>query len=215
MWLDKFLSFLVPKDKKFFDLFTQAAKNLVEISRALTEFINADSYEQRQVIFKKIQDLEHVGDDITHKVMLELSINFITPFDREDIHYLATTLDDVADNIQGAAKRILLYRVEVITPPMKDIVALIDKCTKEVDYAVSNLQHLSHPAKIKEAIIRIKDYEDKANDVLHPAIADLFENEKDATRLIKHQEVLNVLENATDMCDDVANVIESILVKSS
>lgn len=214
MALGKIFSFLVPKDKNFFKLFAQASDNLVEISKVFSEMANAP-IEKRQELLKKISDLEHVGDELTHQIFTELSTNFITPFDREDISYLASSLDDIVDYIDGSAKRIDTYKIGEITPAMKKLCEIIEHSAKEIHIAVSNLKDMSNAVRIREAIVRINSLENHADDVFDTAIADLFDNEKDAIKIIKMKEILSNMETATDKCEDVANVIETIMVKNS
>lgn len=214
MALGKIFSFLVPKDKNFFKLFAQASDNLVEISKTFSEMANAP-LEKRQELLKKISDLEHVGDELTHQIFTELSTNFITPFDREDISYLASSLDDIVDYIDGSAKRIETYRIDDITPAMKKLCEIIEHSAKEIHIAVSNMKDMSNAVRIREAIVRINSLENHADDVFDTAIADLFDNEKDAIKIMKMKEILSNMETATDKCEDVANVIETIIVKNS
>lgn len=214
MALGKIFSFLVPKDKNFFKLFAQASDNLVEISKVFSEMANSP-VEKRQELLKKIGDLEHVGDELTHQIFTELSTNFITPFDREDISYLASSLDDIVDYIDGSAKRIETYRIGEITPAMKKLCEIIEHSAKEIHIAVSNMKDMSNAVRIREAIVRINSLENHADDVFDTAIADLFDNEKDAIKIMKMKEILANMETATDKCEDVANVIETIMVKNS
>ena len=214
MALGKIFSFLVPKDKNFFKLFAQASDNLVEISKVFSEMANAP-VEKRQELLKKIGDLEHVGDELTHQIFTELSTNFITPFDREDISYLASSLDDIVDYIDGSAKRIETYRIDEITPAMKKLCEIIEHSAKEIHIAVSNMKDMNNAVRIREAIVRINSLENHADDVFDTAIADLFDNEKDAIKIMKMKEILSNMETATDKCEDVANVIETIMVKNS
>ncbi|HLP19523.1 MAG TPA: DUF47 family protein [Chitinophagales bacterium] len=214
MALGKIFSFLVPKDKNFFKLFAQSSENLVEISKAFSEMANA-SKEKRHELQKKISDLEHVGDEITHQIFTELSTNFITPFDREDISYLASSLDDIVDYIHGSAKRIDTYKIDEISPAMKKLCEIIEHSAKEIHIAVSNMKDMNNAVRIREAIVRINSLENHADDVFDTAIADLFDNEKDAIKIIKLKEILSNMETATDKCEDVANVIETIIVKNS
>lgn len=214
MALGKIFSFLVPKDKNFFVLFSKSSENLVEISKAFTELANAP-VEQHAALQKKIADLEHVGDNITHQIFTELSTNFITPFDREDITYLTASLDDIVDYIHGSAKRIDTYKIGEVTPAMKKLCEIIENSAKEIHIAVSNMKDLSNAVRIREAIVRINSLENHADDVFDTAIADLFDNEKDAIKVIKLKEILSSMETATDKCEDVANVIETIIVKNS
>jgi predicted phosphate transport protein (TIGR00153 family) len=214
MALGKIFSFLVPKDKNFFKLFAEASNNLVEISKTFSELANAP-LEKRHELQKKISDLEHVGDEITHQIFTELSTNFITPFDREDISYLASSLDDIVDYIDGSSKRIDTYKIVDITPAMKKLCEIIEHSAKEIHIAVSNMKDMNNTVRIREAIVRINSLENHADDVFDTAIADLFDNETDAIKIMKMKEILSNMETATDKCEDVANVIETIIVKNS
>lgn len=214
MQLGRMFSFLVPKDKNFFKLFAQSSDNLVEISKVFSQMVNSPNG-KRQELMKKISDLEHVGDELTHRIFTELSTNFITPFDREDISYLASSLDDIVDYIDGSAKRLDTYKIQDTTPAMKKLCEIIENSAKEIHIAVSNMQDMSHAVRVREAIVRINSLENHADDVFDTAIADLFENEKDAIQIMKIKEILSNMETATDKCEDVANVIETIIVKNS
>lgn len=215
MSLNSIFQYFVPKDKKFFPLFEQAGANLIEMAKLLKECVNTASIEERKSLSKKLEDLEHVGDNITHQIHLELGRNFITPFDREDIHALASSLDDVADFIHGASNRIQLYKVEKPTEPMIELTDLILEATEHVAKALFELKDLKNIRNITDSCVRINSVENKADYIFDRAVADLFEFETDAISLIKHKEVLSAMEDATDKCEDVANVLESILVKNA
>ncbi|MBN8696548.1 MAG: DUF47 domain-containing protein [Bacteroidetes bacterium] len=204
-----------PKDKKFFPLFERASSNLVQTSKVLVELVNTSSPEKKRELYKEIERLEHVGDSITHETFHELSANFITPFDREDIHALVSSVDDVVDYIHGSVKRMELYKVDQMTPPIIKLAELIQKSSEELHTAVVELKNLKNISKIKEATVRINSIENHADDVFDTAIANLFETEKNAVEVIKMKDVLSALETATDKCEDAANVIGSILVKHS
>lgn len=204
-----------PKDKKFFPLFERASSNLVQTSKVLVELVNTSNPEKKRELYKEIERLEHVGDSITHETFHELSANFITPFDREDIHALVSSVDDVVDYIHGSVKRMELYKVDQMTPPIIKLAELIQKSSEELHTAVVELKNLKNISKIKEATVRINSIENHADDVFDTAIANLFETEKNAVEVIKMKDVLSALETATDKCEDAANVIGSILVKHS
>ena len=206
------LQYLLPKDRKFFPLFKQATENLVKGSKLLVELVNAP-VEKRRDLIKEIEHVEHIGDNITHMIFNELGRNFITPFDREDIHALTSSIDDVLDLIQGSAKRIELYKVTVISEPMVLLSDIILKGAIELNVAVLNLEGMKRIDEIKAACVRINSLENNADDVFNLAIARLFDEEKDAIQLIKTKEILQALETATDKCEDAANVIESIIIK--
>ena len=214
MAFSKIFSFLIPQDKNFFKLFAMSSNNLVDISKVFSEMVNAP-LERRPELLKKISDLEHVGDDITHQIFTELSSNFITPFDREDISYLASSLDDIVDYIHGSAKRLDTYKIGETSTAMKKLSEIIENSAKEIHIAVANLKDMTNVVRLREAIVRINSLENHADDVFDTAIAELFENEKDAIRIMKIKEVLLNMETATDKCEDVANVIETIIVKNT
>ncbi len=215
MSLNSIFQYFVPKDKKFFPLFEQAGANLIDMAKLLKESVNTTDVEHRKTLSKKLEDLEHVGDNITHQIHLELGRNFITPFDREDIHALASSLDDVADFIHGASNRMQLYQVERATDPMIELADLILEATEHVAKALFELKDLKNIRNITDSCVRINSVENKADYIFDKAVADLFEYEKDAISLIKNKEVLSAMEDATDKCEDVANVLESILVKNA
>jgi len=207
--------YFTPKDRKFFLLFEKAAANANTTAKALVELVNTTNPDKKRELFREIERLEHVGDSITHETFNELSANFITPFDREDIHSLVSAIDDIVDYIHGSVKRIELYKVEIMTPPIIKLAELILKSTEELNIAVSELRNLKNISKIKEATVRINSIENHADDIFDTALARLFEEEKNAVEVIKMKDVLYALETATDKCEDAANVIDSILIKNS
>lgn len=216
MSLNSIFQYFVPKDKKvFFPLFEQAASNVVAIATVLTEAVNSSNPATREDLYKQIDKLENKGDELTHQIYLELGKNFITPFDREDIHALATAIDDVADNIQGAANRMSLYRIDEFDESIRKLCDLILQASKDLEKAVRELKDLRNVRNIADSCIRINSVENQADYVFDRAVADLFLYERDAIKLIKYKEILAALETATDMCEDAANVMESILVKNA
>lgn len=215
MGFSNILQLLVPKDRKFFPMFEKATANLVVISDVLVKMVNTSDLAKRKELIKEIERLENVGDSITHEIFNELSANFITPFDREDIHALVTSIDDIVDFIHGSAKRIELYKVEALSDAIVKLSELIEKSAHELHAAIKELSNKNSIHKIKEACVRINSIENHADDVFNMAIASLFENEKDAVYIIKVKEILAALETATDKCEDAANVIQSILVKNA
>jgi len=213
--MNNIFSYFIPKDRKFFPLFESASSNLVEMSVILKKLVNTDDLAAREPLHKQIEQLEHKGDEITHQIYLELGKTFITPFDREDIHTLATALDDVADYMHGSSNRILLYNVLDMTEPIKKLAELVAQSCVDVDKAVKELKNLKNIRVITDSCVRINSIENQADYVFDKAIGDLFDFEEDAKVIMKYKEVLNGLETATDMCEDVANVLETILVKNA
>ncbi|MES3016897.1 MAG: DUF47 family protein [Bacteroidota bacterium] len=215
MSLNSIFQYFIPKDKKFFPLFEKDSANLISLGEKLVEALNTEDLTRRKELFKDIEDLEHTGDEITHQIHLELSKNFITPFDREDIHRLASALDDIADYIHGSASRIDLYQVTEITPPIKELASLILQACQDLNKAIHELRDLKNVRIIADSCVRINSIENQADYVFDKAVSELFMYEKDAIKLIKYKEILSALEDATDMCEDAANVLESILVKNA
>ena len=216
MKFDSFLHALLPKDDKFFKFFEKDVDNLQNAAKVFRDLMsNAISKEERAQKIKRIEEIEHIGDEITHQIFSELGASFITPFDREDIHALTSTLDDILDFIQGAATRIVLYRVESISPEQEKLAGLIYDAVVELRQAIYYLRDFRNADKIRENLVKINSMENEADDLFERAIASLFENCKDPILLIKTKELLVSLETATDQCEDAANVIESIIVKNA
>jgi len=204
---------LVPKDKKFFPLFEQAAANLIVLAETLHDAVNAPK-EEREDYYKKIEELEATIEEITHKTHLELSRNFITPFDREDIHSLIKSLDNVADYMHSAASKMRLYQVEKITKSIRKLTEINLEACQLIGLGIKELKEMNHKS-IKETCKKINKLESKADSVFDKAVADIFENENDAKNIIKYKEVLSALESASDKCKSVSNVMEQISVKHS
>jgi predicted phosphate transport protein (TIGR00153 family) len=213
--MNSIFKFFTPKDKKFQPLFEQAASNARQIAEALLIVVNTKDFEKRKEAIKEVERLEHVGDDITHTIFIELSKNFITPFDREDIHALASAIDDIADYIHASASNIELYNVSNIGDAMIKLSELLVEMCMDLEKAVKELRSFKNIRVIADACVRINSGENQADYVCNLAIARLFEFETNAIELIKQKEVLQTLEMATDKCEDAANVLESILVKNA
>ena len=215
MSLNSIFQFFVPKDKNFFPLFEQATANVVVMAKLMIEVVNTADEDERNKIIKEIDNLEHVGDQISHTIFIELSKNFITPLDREDIHALASAIDDVADYIHGSANRILMYKIQKFSDAIIKLCELTYYSTQELEKAVKELKNIKNIRNITDACVRINSIENQADYIFDKAVADLFEYEKDALEVIKYKEILSALETATDKCEDAANVLESILVKNA
>lgn len=208
------LSYFLPKDKVFYNLFEDASNNLQLISEKLIMVVNEPEYNKREVIIKEMQHIEHLNDEITHKIFVELGKNFITPFDREDIHSLASALDDIADYIYAAGKKINFYKIDPIQDQgIQKTAEAIGQAVIAVKEAVMELRNLKNTQKIIECVIKINSIENNADNIFDMSIERLFDSDVDAKELIKRRELYMVLETATDKCEDAGNVIESIVVK--
>lgn len=211
--LQRILRVFRPKDKIFFKLFQQSAANLVRIADELHHLLTQKhSEEKRADLIRNIHELEHETDHITHTIFVELSRNFITPFDREDIYKLASALDDVADNIQGCAKRFNLYKIQQQDPYFKELSVLIREAVQYVTFLVTVFKHLKKTPDLENAIIQINVIENKGDDIFNESMQRLFEEDNLKT-IIKKKEIYQILEATIDRCEDVANVIESIVLK--
>jgi predicted phosphate transport protein (TIGR00153 family) len=207
------MKFFLPKDRIFYQLFEEVSVTSLEMSLLLKKMVNEREFDVRAEVLRQIEDLEHKNDDLTHKIFTELSRNFITPFDREDIHYLATAMDDVADYIFASAKKINFYRVDPQHESFSKMAELIVQGCENIKTAVTGLKDMKNMRQITDALVRINSIENQADDVFDYSIERLFATENDAKEVIKKREIYQVMEIATDKCEDAANVIESIIVK--
>jgi predicted phosphate transport protein (TIGR00153 family) len=203
----------LPKDKIFYQLFENVSTVLVKMGAKLVAVVNEDDYEKRQALIKEVEDMEHLNDDYTHQIFTELGKNFITPFDREDIHYLATALDDIADYMYASAKKINFYHVNPNDEGIRKMADLIALGCNQVHNAVVELRDMKNMRKITDALVAINNIENQADHVFDMSIENLFATEPDAKEVIKKREIYQVMEIVTDKCEDVANVIESIIIK--
>ena len=215
MGINTIMSFFVPKNKIFYELFETVANNAALMGKKLREMVNEPDFNKRGVIIVQIEDLEHANDELTHKIFTELGRNFITPFDREDIHYLATSIDDIADTIYATAKKINFYHVDPNDSGIKKLAEIIEQSAGHVRNAVVELRNMKNVRLITESLVKINSLENQADDVFDMSIERLFETEADAKEVIKKREIYMVMEVATDKCEDAANVIESIIIKYS
>ncbi len=211
---NKLIQFFLPKDRVFYTLFENASENLVKLSKLLVTLVNEPDFGKRNVLIKEMEDLEHANDELTHQIFLELGKNFITPFDREDIHSLASALDDIADYIYASGKKINFYRIEPTSDQgIQKSANAINEAVIAVKEAVEQLRNLKNTQKIIECVIKINSAENTADDIFDMCIEKLFDSDVDAKELIKMRELYQFLENVTDKCEDAGNVIESIVVK--
>ena len=208
-----FLKMFMPKSKIFYELFEKVSDNVALMAKKLMTVVHEPDYDKRAHLIAQIEDLEHDNDNLTHQIFLELGRNFITPFDREDIHYLASSLDDIADYIYSCAKKINFYRVNPNDSGIQKLAEIIFHSSTEVRKAVGELRDMKNVRIITEALVKINSMENQADDVFDMSIERLFATEPDAKEVIKKREIYQVMEIATDKCEDAANVIESIIIK--
>lgn len=203
----------MPKDKIFYSLFEEVAGTVSKMGKTLKLIVTQPDFDKRAALISEIEDLEHVNDDLTHKIFTELGRNFITPFDREDIHYLASALDDICDYIFASAKKINFYKVNPNDQGIQKMAELIEQGCEQIRNATMELRNMRDMRKITEALVKVNSIENQADDIFDMSIDRLFETEPDAKEVIKKREIYQVMEIVTDKCEDAANVIESIIIK--
>jgi len=211
MAVNSFMKIFLPKSKVFYDLFEKIADNVSIMGTKLKHVVEEPDFDKRAALISQLEDLEHDNDELTHRVFTELGRNFITPFDREDIHYLASALDDIADYIYASAKKINFYRVNPNDSGLQKLADMIEQSALQVKIAVGELRNMKNMRQMTEALVKINSIENQADDIFDMSIERLFATEADAKEVIKKREIYQALENATDKCEDAGNVIESII----
>jgi predicted phosphate transport protein (TIGR00153 family) len=201
---------LMPKEEKFFDLLKKSAKNLLKGAEALRELVH--NYTDVEEKVKGIKKIEHQGDGIIHDIMDKLDKTFITPIDREDIHILACELDDILDAIEGISSRLYNFKIPQPTPECVRLVNIIYRGVVQIEKAISDLKHFDN---LRPFCIEINSLENEADQISQEMIGRLLDEEPDWRVAIKWKEIYGRLETAADHCENIANVIESIVVKSA
>ena len=201
---------LIPKEEKFFDMFNAMAANAHEGSKLLRKMMEKDA--DFLDIAESIKALEHKGDRMTHDLITKLNKTFIVPIDREDIYALSSKIDDVLDLTESIARRMILFKIKQANKPATQLSQILTRSTAEIVTAVAQLQN---GMRVMEHCIEINRLEDEADHIYHEALGELFETETDPINLIKWKELYETLEASLDKCEDVANVIESIVVKNA
>jgi hypothetical protein len=207
------MSFLFPRGSDFYDLFERAAAKVVEGAQLLEGLIK--SFDDVSLKAKRIKDVEHEGDVITHETIEKLNKTFVTPLDREDIHRLISSLDDILDFIEATSERLSLYNVKEIRPEAAILVDILVRTAREVQQAVGELRHLKFSDSVLKHCTEIDRLENESDFISRSAIAKLFEPNANPLDVIKWKEIYDCIENAVDRCADAANVIEGIVLKNT
>lgn len=213
MAFNSILKIFLPKDRVFYNLFESVADELVKMGDKLKEIVVEPDFEARAKLIKQAEDMEHVNDEYTHQIFTELGRNFITPFDREDIHSLASALDDIADYIYASAKKINFYHVNPDDIGIQKMADLIAHGCRQVQKAVKELRDMKNMRMITDSLVAINSIENQGDDIFDMSIERLFATEPDAKEVIKKREIYQIMELVTDKFEDAANVIESIIIK--
>ena len=200
---------LLPREDEYFAMFSQMTAKIQEASTVLIEMMQGSS-DKFEAQAKRIKDAEHACDELTHKITTKLNKSFITPFDREDIYMLVVALDDVLDYVDAGARAILMYDIKEINDHALQFAKVIQSLAMELHSSISMLEK---PNGINPHIVEIHRLENEADDIYLRAIGELFRNGNDPITIIKWKELYEILESATDRCESVANIIESIILK--
>jgi predicted phosphate transport protein (TIGR00153 family) len=202
---------LIPKEAAFFDLFEKSAANAHACSQALVEFL--DRFDDVPERVRRIKELEHVGDELTHETIERLNKTFITPIDREDIHELVCRIDDILDLIDTAADRILLFKIEHAIEDSKELARCLVRQTELLREMMPYLRNMKNAEAVRQKVREVHRLESEADRIERHALAALFDT-NDPMTVIKWKNIIEILEAATDRCEDVANVIEGIVLKN-
>ncbi len=214
MGLGSILRFLLPRDDKFLSYFEQAADNLKKAGDLYISLAKVNSRAELIARRDEIKRLEHVGDELTHRIFEELNLSFITPFDREDIYELAKGIDDVLDLIDHVADLLLLYQIDKIESDVALLLNVVDRAITEIHQSVRLLRQMNYDS-IREHIVRVHEMENEGDRLYRLFMGKLFAEQKDAIQLLKYSSLFNEMEHAIDKCEDLMNSIESIMLKNA
>ncbi len=214
MSINKILQFLVPKDKKFFPLFHQMSKILVDMSQTLHEAVNVKQ-DERDVFFEKLEKLDSKAEALHRKINFELSKNFLTPFDREDIYAMINKMIDVSDYIDSSAKRMRLYQMDKVKKPIRKITEANVEAALLIQKAIVAMEGFKDLKTVIKCCEKIDKLENKVDNIYDKEIYEIFDQYEDVKEIIKYKEIFSALENTSDKCKLVADVLESIAVKHS
>lgn len=214
MGLNRFLQLFIPKESKFFPLLRGQVEDILKASNLLIDFTKTEEHHVRKVLYNQIKELESHCDTLTLTVFEELNHTFITPFDREDIHNLASQMDDVMDLINDAAKRAILYKPDQIPPEITKMAELIKECALCLEIAIGEIDKVrKNPKIVIEQSANIHRIETAADNEYEMFLIKLFRHEQNAIELIKQMEIVQMMESAVDKAEDVADIIRTIIVK--
>jgi predicted phosphate transport protein (TIGR00153 family) len=215
MWLDRAIIWLIPREDHFFELLERGARCAQEASTVLVQCISSSDPVVREEKIKKLQEIEHNADRVIIEVYKELNRTFVTPIDRSDIYRLASELESITDNIYSTAFQITVHAMDILPEGSVELATLIDSAAADILAAVEQLKKQKSHLEIRKRCKSIKSFEDQGDIIFRSQIAGMFKNETDAIRLLKNKEFLEGLEAGLDLCDDVGNVLSTIVIKNS
>lgn len=207
-----FFKFL-PKEFNFFDLFEKQVKYAVEAADYFKELVSKESIDEKSL--ENMHRLEHDGDEVTHEIFERLNKTFITPFDREDIHALAKELDDIVDMLYTIVNRLRVYNAKGGNKNLIEFASVIDESVHAVECAIKGLRDMKHMRSVTDSCVEVNRLENVGDSMRDAMLAELFETEKDPINLIKWKEIYQDAETVLDICEDVAHIVQNILVKQA
>jgi uncharacterized protein len=215
MWLDRAVKWLLPREEHFFDLLERGADCAVGTASLLAQCCEAHSLSERETIVSRISDAEHAADRVIHDVYDALNKTFVTPLDRSDIYALASSLEGIVDTINATSMQITMHAMEDVPGGSVDLAHKVEKACKEIDSAVKLLRGMKRLDEIRDHCRAVYQLEHDGDQVFRASIVQIFKNQKDAVSLIKHKEFLEGLENTLDVCDNVANALDALVIKNA
>ncbi|MGA3207800.1 MAG: DUF47 family protein [Syntrophales bacterium] len=202
---------IIPKEEKFFDLFYELATKIEEGGELFLDMVEHYEYSEPKIV--KLKELEHEADVITHRTYEKMHKTFLTPIDREDIYALVNKMDSILDMIEASAARMSLYKVKIPAKEIIDQSKILNEAIKKVKYIVHAMKNMKNAKMIIDACVEINTLENEGDIVMRMTMTRLFEQEKDPIELIKWKEIFERIEEAIDVCEDVANIVEGIVLK--
>jgi uncharacterized protein Yka (UPF0111/DUF47 family) len=215
MWLDRAIKWLLPREDHFFILLQRGAQCAKDASALLVKCTEDADRSSRELTIKKLKEVEHEADRVIVEVYQELNRTFVTPLDRSDIYKLGSELESITDAIYSTAFQIIVHAMEDLPAGSRELAVLVDQACQEILEAVSHLQSKTSHLDIRKRCKNIKSLEDQGDVIFRTQIASMFKSESDAIRLLKHKEFLEGLEGSLDLCDDVGNVLSTVVIKNS
>jgi uncharacterized protein len=214
MGLSSIVKFLLPRDDKFLNYFEQAGDNLKKAGELYKKLSKFGSREELLALRGEIKRLEHIGDELTHKIFEELNLSFITPFDREDIYSLAKGIDDVLDLIDHVSDLLVLYQIDKIEPDTALLLTVVNRAIGDIHESIRLLRQMNYDS-VREHIVRVHEMENEGDRIYRLLMGKLFGEQKDAIVLLKYNSLYNEMELTIDKCEDLMNSIESIMLKNA
>ena len=215
MWLDRAIKWLLPREEHFFDLLEQGADCALHSANILVQVCEARDEAERDALVVKMSDAEHAADQVIHDVYDALNKTFVTPLDRSDIYALSTDMEEISDWAKNTVVQIRVHDMADLPERSVELAKHVQQACQEIQAAVKVLRSLKHLDEIRARCKAINQLEHDGDQIYHTQMGEMFRQEKDAIRLLKHKEFLEAMENALDACDDVANALDAVVIKNA